>query len=434
MEADPQTSAASADALRDNTKASGAAASEGAPDRAASGRTRSEGQWGKRNTAGVVIASSIRFESVSHSYGPRHTLKSVDLSVNPGEVMCLLGPSGSGKTTLLRLAAGLVRPTSGRVLIDQREVAGPGTFIEPERRGVGLVFQDFALFPHLTIARNVEFGMTRLSRSERREYALRLLARVGLEHAADLYPHNLSGGEQQRVALARALAPRPGILLMDEPFSGLDARLRETVREQTLSLLRDTRSTVIVVTHDPEEALSIGDRIALMRDGRIVQAGDGETLYHHPSDLFCARFFSELNIFEARRIGGRVETPFGIMPESGLANVPGEDTGDEYRLCVRPTDFEITPLPPADAPHGRRKGDQGPAAHGMTAAAGLPPMVRGWIRHRRFAGEVEMVEVAIEGRDEPVLVRLRQGMLAAGERHVLIGPKPGTPMLFADSR
>lgn len=379
-------------------------------------------KWGRRNTAGVVIASSISFEGVSHSYGDRQTLRDVSLAINPGEVMCLLGPSGSGKTTLLRLAAGLAKPKSGRILIDQREVASENVFVEPERRGIGLVFQDFALFPHLTIGQNVEFGLTRLARLERREYALRFLARVGLEHAADLYPHNLSGGEQQRVALARALAPRPGILLMDEPFSGLDARLRETVREQTLSLLRDTRSTVIMVTHDPEESLRIGDRIALMRDGRIVQTGDGEALYHHPSDLFCARFFSELNIFPVSGMGERIDTPFGPMGAGEIANrLPAHEAGSELRLCIRPSDFEVFS---ASAAKGRRKGEigDGPGAHAMVSA---------WVQHRRFAGEVEIVELNIEGRDEPVIVRLRQGALATADRHVLIAPQPGTAMVFA---
>lgn len=366
-------------------------------------------KWGRRNTAGVVIASSLKFADIWHRYGDRQTLRGVSLDIPAGEVMCLLGPSGSGKTTLLRLAAGLVRPEKGRVFIDQWEVSGDRVFVPPEKRGIGLVFQDFALFPHLTILDNVKFGLTKLERREREALARLMLKRVGLDAAANLYPHHLSGGEQQRVALARALAPRPGILLMDEPFSGLDARLRESVREQTLALLRDTLSTVIIVTHDPEEALRIGDRIALMRDGEIVQSGDGTTLYQRPNSLFSARFFSELNIFKARRIAGGVVSIFGTLPDSAL-HQPGGAPAGELQLCVRPADFAVT-----------AKSSEAAAREGLLG---------GYIRWRRSIGVVELLEVALPGHDAPVHLRIRQGVLESDIAEVWVGILPGKAMVF----
>ena len=261
-----------------------------------------------RVTAGVTFAARLSFENISHAFSPNAgTLRDVTLSAEPGEVLCLLGPSGSGKTTLLRIAAGIESQTTGRVLMNDREIAGPSVFLPPEKRSIGLVFQDFALFPHLTILDNVRFGLTALSREESRREAMIALSRVGLEDYAASYPHVLSGGEQQRVALARALAPRPSVLLMDEPFSGLDSRLKDSVRAETLDILRHSRATAIVVTHDAEEAMRMGDRIALLKNGRLVQVGKAEELYQRPVDLFAAGFFSELNVFETksqRRHGG----------------------------------------------------------------------------------------------------------------------------------
>ena len=215
-------------------------------------------------------------------------------------MLCLLGPSGSGKTTLLRIAAGIEPQTAGRVLLNDREIAGPSVFLPPEKRSIGLVFQDFALFPHLTILDNVRFGLTALSREEARREAHIALSRVGLEHHAQSFPHVLSGGEQQRVALARALAPRPAVLLMDEPFSGLDSRLKDCVRAETLAILRESRATAIVVTHDAEEAMRIGDRIALLKSGRLVQAGRAEELY-----LQARRPLRRRLLFRAQRVPGQ---------------------------------------------------------------------------------------------------------------------------------
>ncbi len=217
--------------------------------------------------AGVTFAARLAFEDIHHAFAQRReTLHDVSLAAEPGEVLCLLGPSGSGKTTLLRIAAGIEPQTTGRVAAQRpRDRRARPSSCRPEQRSIGLVFQDFALFPHLTILDNVRFGLTALSREEARTEAMIALSRVGMEQYAASYPHVLSGGEQQRVALARAIAPRPAVLLMDEPFSGLDSRLKDSVRAETLAILRESRATAIVVTHDAEEAMRMGDRIALLR-------------------------------------------------------------------------------------------------------------------------------------------------------------------------
>jgi iron(III) transport system ATP-binding protein len=212
-------------------------------------RSAAEIAGGLARRAAATFAASLAFEHVERRYGETYALRDVSLSIAPGEVVCLLGPSGCGKTTLLRLAAGIERPTAGRVLINGQEVAGPARFVAPEERSVGLMFQDFALFPHLTILQNVAFGLKALPRREAEREARAMLSRVGLAHMGEEYPHILSGGQQQRVALARAIVPRPAVLLMDEPFSGLDVQLRDSMQEETISLLRETRATAMIVTH-----------------------------------------------------------------------------------------------------------------------------------------------------------------------------------------
>ena len=363
------------------------------------------GRWGKRNTAGVSIASSLFFDEISHSFGAEPVLSDISIRVEPGEVLCLLGPSGSGKTTLLRIAAGIETQRSGTVWIDNRVVSGEGVAVAPERRGVGLVFQDHALFPHLSILQNVMFGLRGQSRGLAKEQALRLLSRVGLEQYGDVFPHQLSGGEQQRVALARALAPRPGILLMDEPFSGLDARLRDSVREETLGLLRDTRSTAVIVTHDPEEAMRVGDRIALMQRGRLVQHGTGEELYHRPQSLFAARFFSELNLFETIVQDGAAATPLGAVAAPGFAD------GEKVAVGVRLADVEIAPFL-----EDKRKSDG----------------IRGRIVSRRFLGIAELLEIYVEGFDDPIRARIRAGKLPQGVVNILARIGKNAAMVFRD--
>ena len=335
--------------------------------------------WGTRGTAGTTFASGLAFENIHHSYGAAETLHDVSIKVDPGKILCLLGHSGCGKTTLMRIAAGVETQTSGRVLINGEEVAGPRRFLPPEQRGVGLMFQDYALFPHLTNRENVMFGLTRLTRAAARDVANQMLARVGLAAYAEDYPHALSGGEQQRVALARAIAPRPGILLMDEPFSGLDRRLRDDVREETLAILRETRATCVMVTHDPEEAMRMGDRIALMRNGRLVQHGTAEELYLRPVTPFAARFFSEVNEFDGFIRGGRVDCPLGALPFTAGPDVA---EGGAVQVCLRPDGIRLVPL-----------------------GQGLPARVLS----RRFIGTVDLVQLAYPGSDRPLQARLRPG-------------------------
>lgn len=357
-------------------------------------------QAGERRTAGVTFAARLTFDAIHHAYGDRPTLNGVTLSAEPGEVLCLLGPSGSGKTTLLRIAAGIERQSSGRLLLNDREIAGPTAHIPPERRGIGLMFQDFALFPHLTIVDNVRFGLTALSRTDGRREAMAALERVGLAHHAMGYPHLLSGGEQQRVALARALAPRPAVLLMDEPFSGLDSRLKDSVRAETLAILREARATAIVVTHDAEEAMRMGDRIALLRAGSLVQVGTAEDLYHKPATLFAAAFFSELNIFESIARAGVAETPLGSVAAAGFAD------GAAVSVAVRLSGVEVA------------SENEGVAAR---------------IVARRFLGVAELLTLAVAGRDTPVVARVRAGSVASSIRDVWLRLNARDILVFESS-
>jgi iron(III) transport system ATP-binding protein len=212
----------------------------------------------------------VALDGITHRFGDHVALDDVSLSVGSGEILALVGPSGSGKSTLLRLVAGLEPPTRGIVRLAGEEVAGPHGFVVAERRRVGMVFQDYALFPHLTVAENIAFGLRGRPRTDVDDAVRRLLERVQLARHANSYPHTLSGGERQRVALARALAPAPRVLLMDEPFSSLDGELRERVRQDTVALLRELHTTTIVVTHDAAEAAQISDRVAVLRAGRLV--------------------------------------------------------------------------------------------------------------------------------------------------------------------
>ncbi len=278
---------------------------------------------------------AVRLEGVSRSFGLTHAVRDVTLRVKQGELFAILGPSGSGKTTLLRLLAGFERPDAGEVSVGGALVAGAGTFVPPERRRIGMVFQDYALFPHLSVARNVAFGLPRRERSGPRvRTALEL---VGLQHKAERFTNELSGGERQRVALARALAPEPEVVLLDEPFSSLDATLRAGLRREVELILRDAGATALLVTHDQEEALSLADRLAVMRDGRIVQVGAPEEIYARPVDRWAAQFVGEVNVVSGMAGAGRVQT------ELGTFDVPG-GTGDAHgavHVAVRPEQLEL---------------------------------------------------------------------------------------------
>jgi len=267
---------------------------------------------------------TLVLENIRHAYGPKTVLCGIDLAVAAGEIVCLLGPSGDGKTTLLRLVAGLEPLQCGRIAIGGECVATAGErAVPPEDRRVGFVFQDYALFPHLTVAENVAFGLTRTPRGERAWQVTEALARVGLETLANAYPHTLSGGQQQRVALARALAPRPRVVLLDEAFASLDARLREQVRDDTLHVLQQSGIPALIVTHDAEEAMFLADRIALLRHGAVVQVGTPTELYLHPVDPFVAGFLGEVNRLPARLRDGVAESAIGRVV-AALPDGPAE--------------------------------------------------------------------------------------------------------------
>jgi len=312
-------------------------------------------------------------KDVSVRFGNTLVLDSVSLEVVRGEVVCLLGPSGAGKSTLLRVVAGIESPASGQVIMDGISVSDPRAFVEPENRHVGMVFQDYALFPHLTVAANITFGLRKDRHDGNdRQNVRSLLARLGIERLAESYPHMLSGGECQRVALARAMAPKPRILLMDEPFSSLDSRLRDDVRRHALDFVRESGTTTVIVTHDPDEALRIGDRIALLDAGRLVQFGPPEELYSRPNTLVAARFFSDVAALPGTCQNGRLETPLGSFPASSFA------TGAHAIACVRPQHWHL---------------------------ASLPTSISARVVSSEFCGESRCLLVNVVGLETPVLLR-----------------------------
>ena len=254
----------------------------------------------------------LQASDISKRFNGTAALAGVDLTVEEGESLALLGPSGCGKTTLLRVLSGLEVPDRGSVTVQDSTLTGPATFVPPEHRRIGMVFQDWALFPHLNVARNVAFGLDRPEvRRGRVEETLEL---VGLSHLADRYPDELSGGQAQRVALARALAPRPRVLLFDEPFSNLDTALRARVRADVAALMREVGMTSIFVTHDQEESFVVGDRVAVMREGRIVQVGRPAEVYQYPVSAWVATFLGEANVVDGVATNGHVSTLVGHVP------------------------------------------------------------------------------------------------------------------------
>ena len=335
---------------------------------------------------------SVGYERAG-AYTP--VLENVGLTVGDGEFVCVVGASGCGKTTLLKAIDGLIAPAAGEVRVSGRPP-------DPRRGDMAVVFQQDSLYPWRTVLANVRFGLDlRGSRSATTDARSReCIELVGLRGFEDHYPHELSGGMRQRVNLARALAVDPAVLLMDEPFSGLDSRLKDTVRAETLAILRQSRATAIIVTHDAEEAMRLADRIALLRDGLLVQVGTAEDLYLRPADLFAAGFFSELNVLNGRVSGGRVETPLGSV-DAGL--IP---SGTAVTVAVRTNGFELSEI------------------EGKAEARVLS---------RRYLGVVEQLELVVAGLDEPVSARVRSGMLPAKARDIWLTLRPDDVLLFETS-
>jgi iron(III) transport system ATP-binding protein len=282
----------------------------------------------------------VRLSGVSRSYGPVRAVKDLDLEVRRGGILALLGPSGCGKTTTLRLIAGFEAPDSGKVEVGGRTVAGPQANVPPEKRRVGMVFQDYALFPHLSVEQNVAYGLP--SGKKRKGRVEEVLALTHLEGLGDRMPHELSGGQQQRVALARALAPEPAVVLLDEPFSNLDASLRVRVRSEMREILRDAGATAVFVTHDQEEALSLADEVAVIMRGTVVQSAPPETLYHRPATREVASFVGEANFLPGNAQNDQVSCALGDIP------IVGSGEG-EVDVMLRPEALVLRGLPNGQA-------------------------------------------------------------------------------------
>jgi iron(III) transport system ATP-binding protein len=307
--------------------------------------------------------SAIRAMGVQKSFGPVRAVDNLNLDVAEGEVCALLGPSGCGKTTMLRLLAGFERPDGGCITLDGDVIAGGRSFVPPERRRIGMVFQDYALFPHMTVEENVRYALGRRGDPAR---AAEVLDLVGLADLRRRPPHELSGGQQQRVALARALAGTPRLVLLDEPFSGLDAGLRARVRQEVRAILLAAGVTALFVTHDQEEALSLADRVAVMRDGRVEQAGTPEEVYGRPASRWVAEFLGEADVLPGRVEAGWAECELARVPAEGIRAGAAE-------VLVRPESVGLT----------------------LTPAGGGRTQVEAVVVEREFFGHDQLVHVQL---------------------------------------
>ena len=322
------------------------------------------------------INEILNLEKVSKSFNQQKVLNNLSLTIEKGERMCLLGPSGCGKTTALRLIAGLEVPDTGKIIINNCLVSNDkNILVESSGRGVGLVFQDLSLFPHLNIFQNISYALHEFGNEKIKARTNYLLDCVGMLHFGEKYPHMISGGEQQRVAIARALAPKPKLMLMDEPFTSLDNRLRDEIRDLTLSLLSEEGTSVIIVTHDPEEAMKVSDSIALMREGSIVQKGAPYNVYNKPIDSKAAKFLSNYNKIQGIVNNSQTDTPFGLFMTPGLQN------GLTAEIIIRPQHLKI------DFDRNG-KGPNPTSEHGVAA--------RGEVVRSRFLGKESLVELKME--------------------------------------
>ena len=300
---------------------------------------------GETHTASTVDPSPIlELQHVSKSFNDEVAVDEVSLTVTKGEFLTLLGPSGCGKTTTLRMIAGLERPDAGSITVDGEMVANGNTATPAEDRAIGIVFQDFALFPHLTAAENIAFGLSDLAPADRENRVQELLALVDLTEVADQRPEKLSGGQQQRIALARSLAPEPQVLLLDEPFSNLDIDLRVRMREEVRQIVKEAGVTTISVTHDQEEALSISDRIAIMNNGRIEQVGSPETVFQQPTSRFAAGFLGHASFLRGAVKGDIIDTCIGRIGRDQIHGLATEYDDTTIDVLVRPDDLIARPV------------------------------------------------------------------------------------------
>ena len=318
------------------------ATAEGSEDSAVEHRASAASDDGSSAGADPVLSLS----DVTKAFGPETAVDDVSLDVRSGELLTFLGPSGCGKTTTLRTIAGLEEPTEGEISLGDEVVAGDGSFVPPERRDVGIVFQNFALFPHLTVRENIAFGLDDADAAEAEARVDELLDLVEMVDHGEKTPDQLSGGQKQRVALARSLAPEPEVLLLDEPFSNLDVRLRVEMREEVRRILKAAGVTAVSVTHDQEEALSISDRVAVMNDGKIEQVGRPESVFERPESKFVASFLGRASFLEGELRDGKVDTGIGRFDAVTLEGYDTVYDGAPVDVLVRPDDLRATPASP----------------------------------------------------------------------------------------
>jgi iron(III) transport system ATP-binding protein len=350
----------------------------------------------------------LELSNVVKRFAGETAVDGIDLSVHEGELLTLLGPSGCGKTTTLRTIAGLEAPTEGTVRVGGEVVAGEGTTVPPEKRDVGMVFQEFALFPHLSVAENVAFGLDDRDGDAAKQRVADLLDLVGLDGYDDRSPTDLSGGQRQRVALARSLAPEPDVLLLDEPFSNLDVALRVEMREEVTRILNEAGVTAVSVTHDQEEALSISDRVGVMSEGQIEQVGTPESLFEHPESRFVASFLGQASFVPGTITEDTVDTVIGTYGRERLEGMTGEYVGAEVDVLVRPDDLRLSPVDSetdrtsTEAESVRTIGDDGrqtPSADGGTSvSAGTAD---GEVIRRQYTGPSFVYHVRLD--DGPVV-------------------------------
>lgn len=336
----------------------------------------------------------LEIKNLSRRFAETTAVDDVSIQLQPGQVTCLLGPSGCGKSTTLRMIAGVEEQQSGQILVDGALISNSKHILPPEHRNIGMMFQDFALFPHLSVLENVAFGLSG-TKADKRNRAELLLERVDLNGYGSKMPHQLSGGEQQRVALARAVAPKPKIMLLDEPFSSLDDRLRDGIRDETLKVLREDGAAVLMVTHDPSEAMKMADEIALMRGGRIIQSGAPYTIYNSPIDREAAAFFSDINLIQTIVKGALANTPFGEF------FAPGHPDGTELDIVIRPQHIRI---------------DFDRSGHGPVPTDAMGQAAHGVVCRARFLGQNSLVDFELD-----------EGAILTASVPSVFLPKLGTP-------